>query len=153
MATRGCSADFALSTANNQAGTSLPAKIIPAHDGFHHFVFVGLKASDRDQMAATIKRLQSAIAQIVETSQHIVSCLFLGNQTRYADDLNFGFHAIFDSEQGLEAVRASPDHLAMIEWFDTVSNGKRTEINAIVQNGKSQGSTRPNNQGLLTRPA
>ncbi|MBS7804646.1 hypothetical protein KIH24_08675 [Rhizobiales bacterium TNE-4] len=127
-------------------------KIVVERDGFHHLVFVGLRAKSALVFAEDIARLQNKITTIVEESHHVRACAFFGNEARIEDDLQFGFHAIFDTENGLDSVRARADHIALMDWFDRVSNGRRVEINAVVENGQRRGSNRIPGRGLLTRP-
>ena len=126
------------------------SKIRPEIDGFHHLVFVGIKCTDTDTLRTIIAQLQAGIAAIVDSDARVQTCAFFGNHARFEDDLHFGFHAVFADEAALDAVRQHPDHLALMQWFATVSNGKRTEINAIVSNGVNTGATRAPNRGLLS---
>lgn len=126
------------------------SKIVPERDGFHHLVFVGINCSASAELHEAIAHVQAGISAIVEADARIVSCAFFGNIARFEDDLHFGFHAVFADEAALDAVRQRPDHLALMQWFATVSNGKRTEINASVRNGKNSGSDRAPGRGLLS---
>ncbi len=126
------------------------SKIVPEHDGFHHLVFVGLNGSAPAELHNAIAHLQAGITTIVEADAGIISCAFFGNAARFEDDLHFGFHAVFADEAALEAVRERPDHRALMQWFATVSNGRRTEINAIIRNGINSGSDRAPGRGLLS---
>ena len=126
------------------------SKIVPERDGFHHLVFVGLNGTESDQLHRAIAHVQSGITAIVEADAGIISCAFFGNAARFEDDLHFGFHALFADEVALEAVRKRPDHRVLMQWFATVSNGRRTEINAMVRNGINSGSGRAPGRGLLS---
>ena len=126
------------------------SKIRPEIDGFHHLVFVGLKSTDTPSLRSIIAELQTGIAAIVDSDVSVQTCAFFGNHARFEDDLHFGFHIVFNDEAALDAVRQRPDHLALMQWFATVSNGKRTEINASVRNGKNSGSDRAPGRGLLS---
>ena len=127
-------------------------KISAERDGFHHLVFVGLNAQDPAVLHRTIERLKDGIAAIVAADDAVLFCTFFGNHARFEDALHFGFHAVFQSEQALDAVRQRPDHIALMAWFEPQSNGQRTEINALVHRGENKGSQRPPGQGLLARP-
>lgn len=125
-------------------------KIVPERDGFHHLVFVGLKSANTDALHQAIARLQSNITTIVETADTVLSCAFYGNAARFEDELHFGFHAVFVNEAALDIIRVRADHRALMQWFSTVSNGKRMEINATICNGVNAGSHRLPGHGLLS---
>lgn len=126
------------------------SKIRPEIDGFHHLVFVGLKSTDTPSLRSIIAELQTGIAAIVDSDESVQTCAFFGNHARFEDNLHFGFHTVFTDEAALDAVRQRPDHVALMQWFATVANGKRTEINAIVNNGVNIGASRAINRGLLS---
>lgn len=126
------------------------SKIIAEQDGFHHLVFVGLKSTDPAARFAAIAHLQAGISALVESADTIMSCAFFGNHAIFEEALHFGFHAVFRDEEALDAIRQHPDHMALMQWFATVTNGQRAEINALVQNGVNKGAQRAPGCGLLS---
>lgn len=130
----------------------MKTKITPDEDGFHHFVFVGLRATAPSALAASIDHLQAGLTAVVETSADVKSCQFFGNHARFEDDVHFGLHVIFKDEAGLDAVRQRPDHRVLMEWFEQVTNGRRTEVNMQVSSGQRQGCDRAPGKGLIGCP-